>query len=131
MPSWKVTVIDEAPLTTWAAVTMLPLPSTTKPVPVAVDLLLLARPPNGEVLAESSVTPREVMSTTPAAVLANSVRALRPPLLELSAAGLATLSVTVVVVEPPSPPASATTPAPATPPRRATTAIRAARPRRV
>ncbi len=68
VPSWKVTVIEDAPSTTWAAVTMCPLPSTTNPVPVAV-----AEPccgaPKGEPLDAGSLTPREVMSTTPAAVL--------------------------------------------------------------
>jgi hypothetical protein len=37
VPSWNLTVIEDAPSTTWAAVTMWPLASTTKPVPVAVD----------------------------------------------------------------------------------------------
>ena len=52
VPSWSLTEIELAPSTTWAAVTMWPFVSMTKPVPVAVDADLA------------------VMSTTPAAVLA-------------------------------------------------------------
>ena len=47
VPSWNFTLIDEAPSTTWAAVTMWPLPSTTNPVPVAVEPDWLG-PPKGE-----------------------------------------------------------------------------------
>ena len=69
VPSWHFTLIDEAPCTTCAAVTMWPLPSTTKPVPVAVEDWL--GPPKGEPPPlEEDAIPRDVMSTTPAAVFA-------------------------------------------------------------
>ena len=69
VPSWNFTLIEEAPCTTCAAVTMCPLPSTTNPVPVAVDPDWPG-PPNGEPVSADEVMPREVMSTTPAAVFA-------------------------------------------------------------
>ena len=118
VPSWNFTLIEEAPSTTWAAVTMWPLPSTTNPVPVAVatgsDRRRASAPP------EDDVIPREVMSTTPGLALAYSVRASRPPEASSSALRAAALvaSVTVVVVVVPSPaPVSRSRPAPAPPPR--------------
>ena len=47
VPSSKVTVIEDAPSTTCAAVTMFPLLSITKPVPVAV-VPDCGGPPKGE-----------------------------------------------------------------------------------
>ena len=55
-------MIEDAPSTTCAAVTMWPLASTTKPVPVAVDVDCDG-PPKGEPLPDVVVIPREVMST--------------------------------------------------------------------
>ena len=72
VPSWNFTVTDVAPSTTWAAVTMWPLPSTTKPVPLAVVCDWGAAPPKGVVAAASVDRLCTVMSTTPGAVLAYS-----------------------------------------------------------
>src|SRR5512132_346241 len=117
VPSWNFTLIEEAPSTTCAAVTMWPFPSTTKPVPVAVAGWL--GPPKGEPPPEDDdVIPREVMSTTPAAVLAYSVRGSRAPVvLVRSLAALVAWVTVVVVVVLSFAPVSRTRPAPAPPPR--------------
>src|SRR5437588_3721682 len=86
VPSWKVTEIDEAPATTWAAVRIRPWPSITEPLPAAVDFGWAPPPgPNGPKglappppWSPPELTPRAVMSTTPAAELAYRARGLRP-----------------------------------------------------
>ena len=62
VPSLKRIVILEAPSTTWAAVTMWPCASTTKPEPVAVACDCPPWP-NGS--GDEALTPSDVMFTTP------------------------------------------------------------------
>src|SRR3954463_8208032 len=126
VPSWNFTLIEEAPSTTCAAVTMWPFPSTTKPVPVAVADWL--QPPQGEPPpADDDVIPREVMSTTPAAVLAYRARGSRAPVvLVCSLAALVAWVTVVVVVVLSFAPVSRTRPAPAPPPTMAVSATRSA-----
>jgi hypothetical protein len=131
VPSWKVTVTEDAPSTTCAAVTMWPLPSTTKPVPVAV-VSCCCGAPNGELPCAGLVTPREVMSTTPPAVPAYSALALRPVGLGLSEAAAVVGACVIVVVDVRSPaPVSRRMPAPALPPSAAVSASSSASPRRL
>src|SRR3954471_23672246 len=126
VPSWNFTLIEEAPSTTCAAVTMWPFPSTTKPVPVAVADWL--EPPKGEPPpADDDVIPREVMSTTPAAVLAYRARGSRAPVVLVCSLSALVAWVTVVVVVVLSfAPVSSTRPAPAPPPTMAVSATRSA-----
>src|SRR3954463_3434483 len=126
VPSWNFTLIEEAPSTTCAAVTMWPFPSTTKPVPVAVADWL--QPPQGEPPpADDDVIPREVMSTTPAAVLAYRARGSRAPVvLVCSLAALVAWVTVVVVVVLSFAPVSSTRPAPVPPPTMAVSATRSA-----
>ena len=62
VPSLKRIVIFDAPSTTWAAVTMWPSASATKPQPVAVPSDC-APWPNGS--CDDALTPSDVMFTTP------------------------------------------------------------------
>src|SRR5256885_1748129 len=94
---------------TWAAVRTRPWPSITEPLPAAVDCDEPPPPgPNGPKglpppppWSPPEVTPRAVMSTTPAAELASSARGLRPaPVLDPLAAGTgSTMLVALAVVQ--------------------------------
>src|SRR4051812_11953374 len=126
VPSWKVTVIEDAPSTTWAAVAMLPSLSTTKPVPVAVPCCGCCGPPNGLWLASPSVTPRDVMSTTPGEAAAYRDFGSRPVLEPFETVRVVAGRTIVVVLLDPPPSSASTRPPESRPPASALAVSRAA-----
>src|SRR2546421_23502 len=110
VPSWNVTVIEDAPATTWAAVRMRPWPSMTDPLPAAVVCDWLGGPKGPPPWPPAALTPRAVMSTTPAAELAYSAFALSPEGVPDPLEAERRSTTLVEFVEPPSAPTAASSP---------------------